>query len=157
VCGSEHITSGIISADGKLPWPRTRESLLPHLQRLIEEHCPELVAIERTEMSGRADDGKSPQAVFSMGLNTQRTEELAGRIMALAVRHGAETVRVHPQTGLGALGLKRGAKDGQVAQMFTALTGIKLRATEAHQARALGVALAGASRSRVLPGMEATA
>lgn len=155
----KHVTSGIISGSGKTKWPIQRGLFLPHLQRLIGTYRPDLVAVEGTQMSGRVDDGKSAQAVFSMGINTQRTEELAGLIIAMGARIGADSIRIHPQTGLSRLGLKRGATDGQVAKMFTAMTGIKLRATEAHQARALGVALAGEARAAhgaTLAGLDGT-
>ena len=140
---------GRYTIDTSADWKRGSTRMVEQFAHLLTEMQPDLVVVESTEMSGRGDQGRSESAVFSMAVNTQRTEELAGRLLLAAQSAGAATARVHPARGLSALGLKRGCTDGTVSKAFTLLTGRKLLAKDHHEARALGVALAGEKQWRL--------
>lgn len=134
---------------GKWDKTRTLHTLRGHIEALLEEFAPDVVAIEETQYSARADKEASGGAAFAKGLYTQRTESVAAEIAHLAGKAGAELRRVHPATGLRALGVKRGCTDGTCAKAYTLLTGRKLLAKHHHEARALGVALAAEKQVRI--------
>lgn len=146
--GATILHYGTVDISGKQPWPIKRRAAEQAFASILAEHRPEVVAIEKTQVP-RPQENDSPARVFSMGVLTQHTEELAAALTGLAVAHGAQVVRVSPAGGLSALSCKRGAKDRDVAEAFTRLFGVKLLVRDHHVARAAGVALRGQTEARL--------
>ncbi len=146
--GAAHVAHGTVDISGRQPWAAKRRRAEEQFASLLAEHRPDVVAIEKTQVP-RPQETDSPARVFSMGVLTQHTEELAGALTGLAVARGAQVVRVSPAGGLSALGCKRGATDRDVAEAFCRLFGVKLLVREHHVGRAAGVALRGATEARL--------
>ena len=139
---------GSITVQNKRPWPQTLRELTRHLGHLLEEKQPDVVAIEATLLDHSLWE-KARQDPSLMGrlraqtVLTQRTEELAAAVSALAAGMGAHVERVTPYQGLKALGLQKGATDRQASEAANRLFGTKLLVREHHIARAAGVCLRG--------------
>ena len=154
----EYADSGIIEADGALPWPQRLRALRAILVQLVACHAPDLVCIEHTQVheglwAAAKDDPAKLQELAprlrAQARATRQTEELCGVIMEVAAQALAVTVRPSDTDGLRALGLKRGATDRAVSEAANRLFGLRLLVKEHHEARAIGIGLAGAARLRL--------
>ena len=125
-------------------WQRALASILGAVEMRFREVKPELVACEQTQhVAGKramSDESRMAQAVA-----TDRTQQIIGGIAVLCERYQVPLVMVHPASSAAALGVKRGATDGEVSAAAKAMFAWegKWLASDAHEARACGVALRG--------------
>ena len=95
-------------------WQRALASILGAVEMRFREVKPELVACEQTQhVAGKramSDESRMAQAVA-----TDRTQQIIGGIAVLCERYQVPLVMVHPASSAAALGVKRGATDGEVS------------------------------------------
>jgi hypothetical protein len=125
-------------------WHRALASILGAVEMRFREAEPDLVACEKTQHA-ISRKGMSEESRMSCAVATDRTQQIIGGIAVLCERYHVPLVMVHPASSAAALGVKRGATDGEVSQRAKLLFGVegKWLASEAHIARACGVALRG--------------
>jgi hypothetical protein len=138
---------GQVCAAANTPWKRVLPEIRRVFRHLLEEHAPDVVGIERTEVNqgllGQvAADPSLIGRARAQARATQQTAELVAVLCELAGLAQARVVMVHPATGLAAIGLRRGCSDREISEAFAVRFGQKLLVKEHHIARATGVALA---------------
>ena len=143
------LETGQVNADGKVEWKRRRQSLLPHLQRIVKELQPDLVCIEATKTGGGRE--RNAAAINSQATYTRQTEELARDIMDFCKGLGIPAMRCTEGEGKKRLGFRgnESVTDRQLSERHTLLTGRPLLVKDHHEARAYGVALHGQSAWRI--------
>ncbi len=128
-------------------WKTALANIVEQCRLKVHEFAPDLIACEHTQQN--LNPKLSAKSAASNYTNTVRTEELVGHLRALAAVAGVPFAQVGVQASLAPLGLHKGAKDRDVAEAFTRLTGRPLLVRDHHIARAYGVAVRGEREARL--------
>ena len=147
-CGRlEALAAGVIETSSSAPLERRLADIHERVTALLDEHCPDAVAVEDLFF------GTNARSAFAVG-------QARGAVLLAAGQRGVPTASYTPQQVKGAVcGSGRAAKD-QVQRMVQVLLGLPDPPAPDHAADALAVAIChanGASMAAALASVEVSA